>query len=456
MNKQIDKSGILIVEDEELMRAILRELLEKEDYQVFTANSSETALEIFTTQEIDVTLTDIKMSGMDGLQLLDQLKTIDSEALVVIMTAYSSVDSAISALRKGAYDYITKPFVNEDLIKTLKNAIRQRELFRENRALRRELNKRYSFSEIIGSSQALQNVFRLVEKVANTNANILITGESGTGKELVARAIHHHSQRSGKDFVAINCGALPESLLESELFGHTKGAFTDAKTDKKGLFRSADGGTLLLDEIAEIPQPLQVKLLRALQEHEVTPLGSSNAVKFDARIIAATHRDLENEIKHNNFREDLFYRLNVIEIYLPPLRERKEDIPLLAKHFVAKTAQNQQVETKLIAKEAMAALINYRWQGNIRELQNAIERAFILSDNEINLESLPPKVRADNDSSFEMRDLEGLRPTLEEMERRYILEILTSVDDDKTEAANILGIDLSTLYRKLKRFDEIL
>lgn len=451
----MNTTSILVVEDEEIMRAILRELLEKEGFQVFTANSSETALEIFTTQEIDVTLTDIKMSGMDGLELLDKLKTIDSEALVVIMTAYSSVDSAISALRKGAYDYVTKPFVNEDLIKTLKNAIRQRELFRENRALRRELEKRYGFSEIIGTSQALQSIFRLIEKVANTNANVLISGESGTGKELVARAIHHHSKRSEKDFVAINCGALPESLLESELFGHTKGAFTDAKTDKKGLFRTADGGTLFLDEIAEIPQPLQVKLLRALQEHEVTPLGSSIAVKFDARIIAATNRDLEEEIKQNNFREDLFYRLNVIEIFLPPLRERREDIPLLAKHFVAKTAQNQQSEPKPITKEAMSVLINYHWQGNIRELENAIERAFILSENKIDFESLSPKLKTESSLQFEMRDLEGLRPPLEEMERRYILEILNSVGDDKTEAANILGIDLSTLYRKLKRFDEI-
>jgi DNA-binding NtrC family response regulator len=448
-------SSILIVEDEEIMRAILRELLEKEGFEVFSANSSETALEIFTTNEISVTLTDIKMSGMDGLELLDELKTIESEALVVIMTAYSSVDSAISALRKGAYDYITKPFVNEDLIKTLKNAIRQRELFRENRALRRELDKRYGFTEIIGTSQALQSIFRLIEKVANTNANILISGESGTGKELVARAIHHHSKRSDKDFVAINCGALPESLLESELFGHTKGAFTDAKSDKKGLFRTADGGTLFLDEIGEIPQPLQVKLLRALQEHEVTPIGSSMPIKFDARIIAATNRDLEIEIKENHFREDLYYRLNVIEISLPPLRDRKEDIPLLAKHFVNKTAESQKTNPKQITKEAMSALINYQWFGNIRELQNAIERAFILSGEEIDFDCLSQKIKSESNSAFVMRDSEGLRPPLDEMERRYILEVLESVNDDKTEASNILGIDLSTLYRKLKKFDEI-
>jgi DNA-binding NtrC family response regulator len=373
------------------------------------------------------------------------------------MTAYSSVDSAIAALRKGAYDYITKPFVNEDLLQTVRNAIRTKELFRENRNLRRELDQHYSFNELIGTSSALQSVFRLIEKVSVTNVSILIQGESGTGKELVARAIHHHSPRASKPFVAINCGALPETLLESELFGHTKGAFTDAKTDKKGLFRSVEGGTLFLDEIGEISVSLQVKLLRALQEHEVMPVGSSIPVKFDARIIAATNRNLEEEVAKENFREDLFYRLNVLEIYLPPLRERREDIPLLAKHFAQKIAREQNAAEKPISKEAMSALLSYNWQGNIRELQNAIERAFILSSNdEIEMESLPPRVRQNVDSStFEMRDPEGLRPTLEEIERRYVLETLKTVNQDKTLAANILGIDLSTLYRKLKRYGEL-
>jgi DNA-binding NtrC family response regulator len=452
----MNQPNILIVEDEELMRAILRELLETEGYKVFSADSAETALAVFTTEDIALTLTDIKMRGMDGLELLDQIKTVDEDALVIIMTAYSSVDSAISALRKGAYDYITKPFVNEDLLQTVKNAVRQRELFRENRVLRRELDKQFSFSEIIGTSESLQSVFRLIEKVSVTNVSILIQGESGTGKELIARAIHLHSPRASQPFIAINCGALPESLLESELFGHTKGAFTDAKTDKKGLFRSAEGGTLFLDEIGEIPLPLQVKLLRALQEHEVTPIGSSVPVKFDARIIAATNRNLEEEVSKGNFRDDLFYRLNVIEIYLPPLRERREDIPLLAKHFVARIAREQNIPEKTITKEAMSALVNYNWQGNIRELQNAVERAFILSGaEEIAVENLPPKIVAHSQNAFEMRDTEGFRPTLEEIERRYILEVLASVNEDKTEAANILGIDLSTLYRKLKRYEEI-
>ena len=368
---------------------------------------------------------------------------------------HSSVDSAVGALRKGAYDYVTKPFVNEDLLQTVKNAIRTKELFRENRNLRRELSKNHSFDEIIGTSSALQAVFRLVEKVSTTNASILIQGESGTGKELIARAIHHRSQRNNKPFIAINCGALPETLLEAELFGHTKGAFTDAKSEKKGLFRTAEGGTLFLDEIGEMPTSLQVKLLRALQEHEVTPIGSSLPVKFDARIIAATNRNLEEEVAKGNFREDLFYRLNVIEIYLPPLRERREDIPLLVKHFVSKIALEQKTREKNVTKETMAALINYNWQGNIRELQNAVERSFILSGDEIDLESLPPKVKSKLSQGFEIRDPDGLNPTLEEVERRYVLEILKTVNQDKSLAANILGIDLSTLYRKLKRYDEI-
>ncbi|HYE66186.1 MAG TPA: sigma-54 dependent transcriptional regulator, partial [Pyrinomonadaceae bacterium] len=314
---------ILVAEDEDLMRAILTRLLEEAGYRVVTASNAEEALERFAAEDVAVTITDIRMGSMDGLALLDHIKDIDGEALVIVMTAYSSVDSAVAALRKGAYDYITKPFVNEDLLQSVKNAIRQRELFRENRALRRELDRRYSFSQIIGTSEALHAVFRLVEKVAGTNTHILIQGESGTGKELIARAIHHNSPRADRPFVAINCGALPETLLESELFGHTKGAFTGAVNSKPGLFRSAEGGTVFLDEVGEISPAMQVRLLRALQEHEVTPVGSSAAVQFDARIICATNRDLEKEVAAGRFREDLFYRLNVIEIHLPPLRERR-------------------------------------------------------------------------------------------------------------------------------------
>ena len=446
---------VLIVEDEEILRRVLKRLLETAGYAVATADSAEAALEIFSSSEVAVTLTDIRMSGMDGLELLDQLKAVDSEALVIVMTAYSSVDSAIAALRKGAYDYVTKPFVNEDLLQTVKNAIRQRELFGENRVLRRELSQKYSFSEIVGTSEALQNVFRLVEKVAATNTNILIQGESGTGKELIARAIHHHSLRQSKPFLAVNCGALPESLLESELFGHTKGAFTGATGDKKGLFRSAEQGTVFLDEIGEITPAMQVRLLRALQEHEVTPVGASHAVKFDARIIAATNRDLEQAVEKGDFREDLFYRLNVIEIWLPPLRTRREDIALLVRHFIKKIAREQNALEKPIAPEAMAALVNYNFPGNVRELQNAVERAFTLSGDEIDLSSLPPRIKNAHAHALPVRDTDTFRPTLEEVERRYIFDILASVNQDKARAADVLGIDLSTLYRKMKRYDAV-
>jgi len=446
---------ILVVEDEELMRSILRRLLEGSGYEVVTADSAEAALSAFAENEISVTLTDIKMSGMDGIELLDRLKAVDPEALVVVMTAYSSVDTAIAALRKGAYDYVTKPFVNEDILQTIKNAIQQRQLFRENRALRRELNKQFAFSEIIGTSDALQQIFAVVKKIADTNSTVLIQGESGTGKELVARSIHLNSSRASNPFLAVNCGALPESLLESELFGHTKGSFTGAVSDKKGLFRAASGGTLFLDEIGEMPIALQVKLLRALQEHEVTPVGATEALRFDARIVAATNKDLEQEVKGQRFREDLFYRLNVIELTVPPLRERIEDIPLLAKHFVAKSARVQNSPEKAIARDAMEALANYEWPGNVRELENAIERAYILSGGEIDIESLPQKLREKAGRAFRTRDEEGFRPTLEELERRYLMEVLGSVGEDKTKAAHILGIDLSTLYRKLKRYEEI-
>ena len=444
--------SILVVEDEELMRSILRQLLSEAGYDVYTADSSETALGVYSSNDIIVTLTDIKMSGKDGLELLDAIKSIDAEAIVIIMTAYSSVDTAIAALRKGAYDYVSKPFVNEDLLQTVHNAVAHRRLFQENRLLRREISRHLNFSDIVGSSAPLQRVFDLVNKVAATSANVLIQGESGTGKELIARSIHYNSLRSDKPFLAVNCGALPESLLESELFGHTKGAFTGAVGDKKGLFRSAAGGTIFLDEVGEMPQPLQVKLLRALQEHEVTPVGSSLPVSFDARIIAATNRDLEAEVTAGSFREDLFYRLNVVEIDVPPLRDRREDIPVLVKHFIAKSAQSQNTPQKNVTDEALRALQLYNWPGNVRELENVIERAMILSGDEIDLESMPPKVRKDFSAIGAITSSDGARPTLDEVERHYIMEVLLSVGEDKAKAAQILCIDLSTLYRKLKRY----
>ncbi len=443
------KESVLVVEDEELMRNILRELLESAGFTVFTADSAETAIEIFTANDVFITLTDIKMSGKDGLALLDQIRSIDDEAAVIIMTAYSSVDSAIAALRKGAYDYLTKPFVNEDLIQTVKNAATQRRLFRENRNLRREMRKHYGYAEIVGKSTALKGVFDLIDKVAATSANVLIQGETGTGKELVARALHFNSTRSDKPFLAINCGALTESLLESELFGHVKGSFTGAVADKKGLFRSVAGGTLFLDEVGEMPMSLQIKLLRALQEHQVTPVGSSAAVPFDARVVAATNRDLNEEVAAGRFREDLYYRLNVIEVDIPPLRERREDIPLLVKHFTAISARDQNSPEKQLSIEALDALKQYSWPGNVRELEHVIERAMILSDEEIGIDDLPPKVRPTRGSIADG----GEAATLEEVERKHILEVLKTSNGDKSATARTLGIDLSTLYRKLKRYE---
>ena len=444
--------NILIVEDEELMRSILRRLLEAEGFAVLTADSAETALRIFSSAEVSVTLSDIKMAGMDGIELLDQIKTIDRDALVIIMTAFSSVDSAIAALRKGAYDYITKPFVNDDLVKTVRNAIAQHDLFRENRALRRELNRESKFDEMIGKSTGLKGVTELIEKIADTNTTVLIQGESGTGKELVARALHFNSRRAGHPFLAVNCGAIPEDLLESELFGHSKGAFTGAVNDKAGLFRAASGGTVFLDEIAELPLALQSKLLRAIQEREVTPVGTSTPVKFDARIVAATNRDLEKEVNDGRFREDLFYRLNVVEIDLPSLRERTEDIPLLVRYFSGRTARGQNLPKKPITIPAMEALTAYAWPGNIRELENAVERAFILSGDEITVADLPKKVVSD---TFKQVQQDVEMRSLEDVERDYVAEVMKAFDNDKVRAARVLGIDLSTLYRKLKRYDEI-
>lgn len=441
------KQKVLVVEDEELMRTILRTLLEGEGYEVFTADSAETALRLFPENDFAVTLTDIKMGGMDGIALLDQVKAIDEHAIVIVMTAFSSVDSAIAALRKGAYDYVTKPFVNEDLLQRVRNAVQNRALFAENRALRRELNRH--FPEMVGTSEKMQKVFDLVTRVADTSSAVLILGESGTGKELIARSLHFNSSRSAKPFLAVNCGAIPEALLESELFGHTKGAFTGAVSDKKGLFRSAEGGTLLLDEIGEMPMQLQVRLLRALQEHEVIPVGSSSPQKFDARIVAATNRDLEKEVEGGKFREDLFYRLNVIEISLPPLRERPDDIPALVRHFILKAAGSQNLTAKPITDDAMNALRSYPWPGNVREMENSIERAYILSGDEIDLESLPAKIRNSAGSQAPLDD-----NTLEGIERRHILDTLASFDGDKVRSAHRLGIDLSTLYRKLKRYEE--
>lgn len=448
MNQQ---PSILIAEDEDLMRTILAELFNNAGYRVFTSSSGEQALEVFAAESPALTISDIALGKLDGIELLDRIKLMDPDALVIMITAFSSVETAIAALRKGAYDYITKPFINEDILQAARNALRQSELFRENRSLRRELKQKYNFEQIIGRSDVLAEIFKLIEKIANVPGSVLIQGESGTGKELIARALHYNSARADGPFVAINCGALPENLLESELFGYVKGAFTGAHTNKMGLLKAADGGTLFLDEIGEMPQALQVKLLRALQEREVQPLGATKPVPFDVRLVSATNRNLEEEIAAHRFRGDLYYRISVFNLTLPPLRERREDIPLLARHFIAKYSRELGVQTRTLSDEALQALINYDWRGNVREMQNAIERAVALSDERIELAHLPHKIQA---TSLAIRDLTGQTLTLEELERRYVLATLERERDDKTRVAELLGIDLSTLYRKLKRYGQ--
>ena len=442
---------ILVVEDEPLMRSIIVQLARSEGYEVFEAPAAEVAIGIFEKEKIDLAILDLNLtSGGSGLDLLGKIRDLDPEAMGIIVTAYASVESAVEALRKGAYDYITKPFANDHLKAVVRNALAQKALFHENRFLRRELREKYRFENIIGKSDAIEKVFRVMEKVARTDSSVLITGESGTGKELVARAIHFTSERANGRFLPINCGALPENLLESELFGYKRGAFTGAGQDKVGLLKAADKGTIFFDEIGELPLALQVKLLRALQERECYPLGSNEPVAFDVRVLCATNRNLEAEVKAARFREELLYRINVININLPALRERKDDIPLLANHFLRKYEKSLNRVSMRFSKGAMRLLINYTWQGNVRELENSIERAAILAETDvIHSHDLPDKLRT---TSPVAASIESSGMTLEDLEREHIKRVLDKVENDKVKAAQALGIHLSTLYRKVQRY----
>jgi DNA-binding NtrC family response regulator len=442
--------SILIVEDEDLMRELLSKILEGENYRIYQAPSAEDALRVLQDQPIDLVLTDLRLKGMNGLQLLTEARAHDPEIVVVVMTAYASVETAVEAMRKGAYDYITKPFINDEIRVMLRRALNQRHLSRENRHLKRELRERYRFENIVGTSEAMEKVYRLIEKVSVISTNVLIFGETGTGKELVARAIHYNSERAERPFVAVNCGALTESLLESELFGHVKGAFTGAIANREGFFRKADKGTLFLDEISEVSHALQVKLLRAVQEREVIPVGGREPVKFDLRLIAATNKNLEDEVRKGLFREDLFYRINVITVPLPPLRERKEDIPLLVHHFLQKYAQRLGKPSIRISREAMQILANYDWPGNVRELENMVERTVALCEGDIiETTDLPEKLMR---VRIAIREIDQDEVTLDALEEEHIKKVLLKVNGDKVKAAQILGINLSTLYRKLARY----
>ncbi|HEX9112944.1 MAG TPA: sigma-54 dependent transcriptional regulator, partial [Nitrospirota bacterium] len=415
----MEKANILVVDDEKDICMALNMLLTKEGYSVKEAYNGEQALERIKQENFDVVMTDIKMDKMDGFEVLKQAQTISPETAVIMMTAFASVGSAVEAMRAGAADYITKPFLNDEIRLTVKRLLQSRDLRMENEILRQELSqRREAFANIIGNSEPMQKVFTVMEKVIPNKSNILITGESGTGKGLVAQAIHDAGPRKDKPFISINCGAIPENLLESELFGHKKGAFTSANEDKKGLITMANGGTLFLDEIGELPPALQVKLLHIIQTKELTPVGDTRVITVDVRIIAATNADLMQRVKENRFREDLYYRLNVIEIRMPSLRERRDDIQLLIKHYLGIAAKEAEKNVKDLDYEAIQSLLAYDWPGNIRELRNTIERATVLADGEmITIHDLPDK--------FRTLDIEGvstssLRQALDEFEREYI------------------------------------
>jgi DNA-binding NtrC family response regulator len=441
------KVNILVVDDESTIRESLRLVLEEEGYETSIASDGKEALDLIKVNDFDIIITDLKMPEIDGMALIRQCQQICPQTSIIIITAHGSLESAIEALRIGAYDYILKPFDFDDVLHKIKQLIKHKELVLENMALRHEVEQKYNFSNIVGQSAQMQKVFDLIKKVAKTKGNVLITGKSGTGKELVARAIHFNSDRKNKPFVAINCGAIVGTLMESEFFGHKKGSFTGAVRDKDGHFKMANGGTLFLDEIGDIPLHLQVKLLRAIEESEILPVGGTNPVKIDVRIIAATNRDLEADLEQGTFRDDLFYRLNVVEIKLPSLNERREDIPLLIKHFIDK--YNAELNRKVINadNETMRILMNYSWKGGIRELENVIERALILSEGDyITKHDLPPNM---TDAEFEMDMPDRLKEAVATFEKKHIINLLKRMDNNKEEAAKILDISLSSLYRKM-------
>jgi two-component system, NtrC family, response regulator len=386
--------SILIVDDEKNYLLILEDLLSEEGYQVVTSESAEKGLDIVAEYELDAVITDMKMPGMDGMAFLERIHIQNPDLPIIMMTAYGSVEKAVEAMRKGAFDYVLKPFKNEELKLTIRKAVDHYLLVRRNRYLTQELQERYQFGNIIGKSAPMQRIYQLVEKVAPSKATILITGESGTGKELIARAIHFNSPRREQPFISVNCGALPETLLESELFGHERGAFSGAINMRKGRFELAHEGTLFLDEISEMSPPLQVKLLRVLQEMEFERVGGSQTLRVDVRMVAASNRILKEEVAQRRFRSDLYYRLNVVHIHLPPLRERTDDIPLLVNHFLAKYSRESSQSLITIEPEALRCLLDYSWPGNVRELENVIERAVILSNGEkIMDKDLPQEVR---------------------------------------------------------------
>jgi two-component system response regulator PilR (NtrC family) len=438
---------ILIADDEKPIRDSLKMVLEDEGYSTDVVGDGEEALEKIKSDKFDIVITDIKMPKLDGIQLLEQASKISPETFFVIMTAYASVNTAIDALRQGAYDYLIKPVEFDDLIIRIKRLLEYKNLAFENKSLRQRISTEADFTNLIGKSEPMRKVFSIITQVAPTNSNVLIIGKSGTGKELVAKAIHYNSNRRDKVFLPINCGAISENLIESELFGHKKGSFTGATEDKLGLFKVADGGTLFLDEIGDLPLNMQVKLLRAIEDRAFIPVGGVKPVSTDVRIIAATNQNLYEKTKTGEFREDLYYRLNVVEINLPALNERKEDIPLLVNHFIEK--YSKEMGKKIIGtdNDTMRILLNHEWPGGVRELENVIERAIIFSSKElITVENLPEYLKG-VPMAHDYPD--SLKEAMRSFEREHILKVMKKYDYNKDEVAKALEIGLSSLYRKM-------
>lgn len=450
-------SRILLVDDELNIITVLTTLLKAEGYEVVSARDGDTAHKIIRNENIDLMIADIRMSPVNGMELLQWARTEKPDMAVVMLTAFGSVDTAIEAMKKGAFDYITKPFKVDELLITVRRALEYRHAITENPILKDQLLARYRLENIVAESPAMKAVCEMIEKVAPTDAAVLITGESGTGKEVVAKAIHSYSKRKNSKFLAVNCAALPEPLLESEMFGHVKGAFTGASFDKKGLFEAAEDGTILLDEVGSMPPNMQAKLLRALQEKEIRMVGGTNTIPIHCRVLAATNTALEDLVKKGIFRQDLFYRLSVISIIIAPLRERKEDIIPLAYHFIKEISGHVR-ELPALTPEAKQALESYSWPGNVRELENAIKHALTFArDNKIDLNVLPPRIvsaislRESPPEDSSMHRFESLKAFIQKEEQKYLKQVIDSFSGDKEKAAAALKISLATLYRKLPK-----
>jgi DNA-binding NtrC family response regulator len=450
-------TNILVVDDEVAIRRALERFLTGLDYQVWGVENAEDALKIIHREVIDLALIDLVMPKMDGVELIRRIKAINPNIVAIVMTAYGTITSAVEAMKSGAYHYLTKPFELEDIASLVATGLEHQQLKEENRYLKRQLKSKYKFDNIIGNSESMQQVFSLIEKVADTDSTILILGESGTGKELVAKAIHYNSQRENKPLITVNCGAIPEELLESELFGHMKGAFTGAHSTKPGRFDAADGGTIFLDEIGDMSPKLQVKILRVLQERKFEPVGSTKTHEVDVRIITATNQNLEEAVKNGKFREDLFYRLNVIPINIPPLRERRSDIPLLLQHFISRYNEANERSVEGISNSAAVVLENYDWPGNVRELENLMERIIVLKGRgDVSPDDLPShfqdiKERGEMGSVYLPSEGLSFKEAVGDFEKKIIKQALDKTKGNKNKAASLLKLNRTTLVEKIKK-----